>query len=69
MNKPNKAGVFTFVVLSVSISVANAQLNLSNWQIGVQGGVLVYQGDLTPSAFGSYKTVKPTFFLHIQGVN
>lgn len=68
MNKPNKAGVFTIAVLSVSISVANAQLNLSNWQIGVQGGVLVYQGDLTPSAFGSYKTVKPTLGFYISRV-
>lgn len=68
MNKTNKAGVFTIVVLSVSISVANAQLNLSNWQIGVQGGVLVYQGDLTPSALGSYKTVKPTLGFYISRV-
>ena len=65
MAQPHKAGVFAIAVLIGSISIASAQLNLSKWQIGINGGVLVYQGDLTPSTLGSYKTLQPVagFFI------
>ena len=45
-----------------------AQSDLSKWQIGVNGGMLVYQGDLSPSPVGSYKTVKPVFGINISRV-
>jgi len=32
---------------------------LSKFEIGVNAGLFVYQGDLTPSQLGSYKTLKP----------
>ena len=38
-----------------------AQTGLSKWQVGVNGGIFVYQGDLTPSDIGSYKTIQPVF--------
>lgn len=68
MGKSNKAGVFTIVVLIGSLSIATAQLKLSNWQVGVNGGLLVYQGDLTPSALGSYKTLKPMLGFYISRI-
>lgn len=68
MSKPNKAGVFTILVLIGSMGIAKAQLNLSNWQVGINGGVFVYQGDLTPSALGSYKTLKPTVGFYISRI-
>ena len=68
MNKPNRAGVFSIIVLIGSIGIANAQLDLSKWQFGVNGGVFVYQGDLTPSALGSYKTLRPTLGINISRV-
>lgn len=68
MDKPKKAGVFTIVVLIGCISIAKAQMNLNNWQVGVNGGVLVYQGDLTPSALGSYKTLRPTLGFYISRI-
>ena len=40
---------------------AGAQIDLSKWQVGVNGGIFVYQGDLTPSVLGSYKTMRPVF--------
>ncbi len=43
----------------------NAQLYLSKYEVGLSGGVFVYQGDLTPERLGSYKTLKPQFALHI----
>lgn len=63
MGKQNKTGIFTILLLVGSIGMANAQRDLSKWQIGASGGVFVYQGDLTPSTLGSYKTLKPTLNL------
>ena len=68
MNKPNKAGVFTIAVLIASISITNAQLNLSKWQVGVNGGIFVYQGDLTPETLGSYKTLQPAAGFYISRI-
>ena len=68
MGKPNKSGIFTIMLLLGGISIANAQFNLSNWQVGINGGVFVYQGDLAPSALGSFKTLKPTFGFYVSRI-
>lgn len=68
MYQPNKAGVFTIVALMASIHIANAQLNLDKWQVGINGGVFIYQGDLTPSALGSYKTMQPAVGLYVSRI-
>lgn len=49
-------------------SKAYSQLNLSKWQVGANAGVFIYQGDLTPSPVGSYRTPSPGFGLHISRV-
>jgi len=36
-----------------------AQTDLPKYEIGVSAGAFVYQGDLTPSSLGSFKTMKP----------
>jgi len=36
-----------------------AQLDLSMYEIGIAGSGFIYQGDLTPSRLGSYRTLKP----------
>jgi uncharacterized protein DUF6089 len=45
---------------------AACQSNFSKFELGVNTGVFVYQGDLTPSQVGSYKTLKPeiNFFVN-----
>jgi hypothetical protein len=45
---------------------AACQPNFSKFELGVNAGVFVYQGDLTPSQLGSYKTLKPeiNFFVN-----
>jgi hypothetical protein len=68
MGTPNKAGIFTIVVMIGSINFCQAQVDISKWQIGINGGVFVYLGDLTPSAAGSFKTLKPTGTLYISRV-
>src|SRR6186997_1663103 len=46
--------------------LATCQSNFSKFELGVNAGVFVYQGDLTPSKLGSYKTLKPelSFFVN-----
>ncbi|HEY6956473.1 MAG TPA: DUF6089 family protein [Flavisolibacter sp.] len=43
-----------------------AQIDVSKLEVGVTGGIFVYQGDLTPSPIGSYRTLKPTFNLFVN---
>ncbi len=68
MGKQNKAGVFTILFIIGCLGIAKAQINVSNWQVGVNGGIFVYQGDLTPSTLGSYKTVKPTLSVYVSRI-
>jgi hypothetical protein len=41
-----------------------AQLNLPKWELGASVGAFVYQGDLTPSSVGDYKTARFGVTLH-----
>jgi hypothetical protein len=42
-----------------SATEAHAQIDLSKFEVGIQAGTFIYQGDLTPSRVGSYRTMKP----------
>lgn len=59
--------VFTMLLL-LSKNNCVAQSNLKNWQFGASGGVFVYQGELSPSALGSYKTLKPSINLYFARI-
>jgi len=48
------------LLFSTGITVAKAQQSYK-WMVGVNGGAMIYQGDLAPSAFGSYRTASFTF--------
>ena len=56
------------IIILVNCFYLNAQLNLSKYEVGLSGGVFVYQGDLTPQQLGSYKTMKPQFALHVYRI-
>lgn len=58
-------GLFVFCLCSLS---AYTQLNLSKWQVGVNAGIFIYQGDLTPSPLGSYRTLSPGFGLYVSRI-
>jgi opacity protein-like surface antigen len=47
---------------------SQAQINLSKYEVGLSGGVFVYQGDLTPEKIGSYKTMKPQIALQLYRI-
>ena len=44
----------------------HAQGDFSKFEIGLTGGIFVYQGDLTPSPIGSYRTMRPTVNLFVN---
>lgn len=68
MTKKIKTGIVA-VMLIGSCSMGQAQkINLSKWQFGVQAGVNVYMGDLTPEQLGAYKTMKPALALYAARV-
>ena len=56
------------IIILLNCLYLNAQLNLSKYEVGLSGGVFVYQGDLTPQQLGSYKTMKPQFALHVYRI-
>lgn len=68
MNHPVQAIVLLVLFFIGHIPDTGAQMNLSKWQVGVNGGIFVYQGDLTPSDIGSYNTIKPTFGLYVSRI-
>lgn len=47
-------------------SPASSQTAMSKYEFGLNGGVVVYQGDLTPERFGSYRTLKPVLGLSVS---
>ncbi|MEO6232840.1 MAG: DUF6089 family protein [Ferruginibacter sp.] len=60
--------LFSFLFVFIIVNTANAQRDFSKWQIGVNGGILVYQGDLSKQDIGSYQTVQPVGGLYISRV-
>jgi Domain of unknown function (DUF6089) len=58
-------GVFLLSVCFLfQMNEVNAQKKSSKYEVGLGAGVFVYQGDLTPSRFGSFKTMRPGLVLH-----
>lgn len=52
------------IALAVSFEIPGARAQSVKYEIGGGAGVLVYQGDLAPSAAGSLKTIRPAFYLY-----
>lgn len=65
MKSALKKTVLALMFVSGNIYFLNAQIDLSKYEVGLSGGVFVYQGDLTPEKLGAYKTLKPQLALHL----
>jgi Domain of unknown function (DUF6089) len=63
-----KKSALTVITILITSSFLHAQIDLSKYEVGLSGGVFVYQGDLTPQPLGSYKTLKPQFALHVYRI-
>jgi len=58
-----------FIILFAADSGAvKAQLDLTGYEIGIAGSGYVYQGDLTPSRLGSYRTLKPSVQIFLSKI-
>lgn len=63
----SKSAAAVILFLS-SPSFVHAQIDLSKYEVGLSGGLMVYQGDLTPEKIGAYKTMKPQFAFHVYRI-
>lgn len=54
-----KITAYVIPILSCLYQNLQAQVNVPKFQFGIGAGTFIYQGDLTPSSIGSYKTLKP----------
>ncbi|MBL0356369.1 MAG: outer membrane beta-barrel protein [Chitinophagaceae bacterium] len=63
MCSSSKAGVIS-ILFSISVLFVQAQQRSYKWMVGINGGAMIYQGDLAPSTLGSYKT--PSFTVGIS---
>ena len=57
-----KTSAIVFIVFFSSSLKSNAQF-YKDMSVGLNGGIYVYQGDLTPQALGSFRTIQPGFSL------
>ena len=52
------------VVIVIMCTQVQAQIKQPKYEVGAGVGAFVYQGDLAPSRFGSWKTIRPGLVLH-----
>jgi hypothetical protein len=60
--------IMPLALLLVYNSTVSAQKKSSPYELGITGGVFIYQGDLTPERFGAYKTPRPQLALRLYRV-
>ena len=58
-----QTGYCVSIILITIHFTSGAQTNTAKFQFGISAGTFVYQGDLTPSAIGSYRTLRPAISL------
>ena len=68
MIKSIQGPVLISLLLFGTMPYAYAQSDLRSWQVGINAGMFIYEGDLTPSKLGSYKTLKPGFGLYVSRI-
>lgn len=56
--------VVLFLVVFCSSAVAFSQYKSSTYEVGIQAGTLLYQGDLTFNPVGSYEYIKPSWSMY-----
>lgn len=66
MSSVGKAIIVSISILSISHSSSIAQFSTSKYEIGINAGTFVYQGDLSRSWKGDYKSLKPAIGLYVS---
>jgi hypothetical protein len=67
MNVFLKTGSVILMICSCEQAL-RAQIDLTKLEIGIDAGAFVYQGDLTPSRLGSYRTMKPIVGAYVNRI-
>jgi len=65
MNISSKISIMMILIYCECLSL-KGQVNFSKFEIGINAGVFIYQGDLTPSRTGSYRTGKPGLGIYVN---
>ena len=68
MSSVCKTTLVTAFILAMAHTSSIAQFSTSKYEIGLNLGVLTYQGDLSRSAVGDYKSLKPAVGVHVSRV-
>lgn len=68
MNAFLRKGIVLALLFFYGNSETHAQIDLSKFEIGLTGGAFIYQGDLTPSPIGSYRTLRPAVNLFVNRI-
>jgi len=68
MNAFCKNGLGIALLFLNAESRSYCQVNLGKYETGLTAGAFVYQGDLTPSPIGSYRTMQPTVNLFVNRI-
>jgi hypothetical protein len=63
MNNVLKEAIAILILIYGYSPALHSQTNNPKFQFGVGAGTFIYQGDLTPSSLGSYRTLKPVIIL------
>lgn len=63
MNSCARLLLFSVFLTGIFLS-SSAQKKTAKYEVGLAAGAFVYQGDLTPARFGSWKTVRPGIIVH-----
>lgn len=66
MGKQSKS-IIAVIFFITSVFSLQAQSGYK-WMAGINGGAIIYQGDLTPSSLGSYKTASPVLGFSIARI-
>ncbi len=66
MNSILKASVLLVFVMAFTNQKTLAQFTPSKWEIGINAGTLIYQGDLSESPFGYTNSLKPAIELWVS---
>jgi hypothetical protein len=56
------------LVFFFSSSSIYGQITTPKWELGINASAFIYQGDLTPSKLGSFKTITPGFGIYVNRI-
>lgn len=60
----NQTAIVYFILINLSYQATRAQTNTTQYEIGAGLSSFIYQGDLTPSSIGSFRTMRPGIYIH-----